>query len=1215
MPTASSKSTASEALTRARPGGRPPRLFPCELFLFTAESRGGLVSLMTELDEYLGRRQPAPLHDLAFTVSRSYAPGLECVAIVAASHADLRAKLGRARERLSDEACKQIDDKEGIYYARERIGGKVAFLFPGENAQYVNMLRELCLSFPEVRSAFDEADAACSTGSVGFLPSALNFPATGADRAADAADEISQWEKAVVLIHTANSAISRLLAALQVKPDAVLGHSFGELSALEMAGVLRPGEGEDRIRFARHAYEHLHELSHERDLPVGRLLAVGGAEHAQIDALLSRFPDSLRLAMENCPHQYVLCASGPKMDEVVAEAEKALSSEGAICSLLPIRRPYHTSFFEPAFPLEKAYYEQVGVHPPWIPVYSCSTTEVFPEEPGAIVEVAARHWMSCVRFQKTIQKMHEQGFRIFVDVGPRGNLCAFVGDVLSDAPHLALALNRSQRSDLVQLLRTLGVLAAQGVPLRVDHLHERWGSRVIDFRETSGSAAGRRSMSVQLAIHLPRMKAEGMTLGPPGAVAPAHPTRVEAAPASPPAVHAAPAPPPAMHAAPAPPPAVHATPASSSASDEAAAAVMVSYMETMEQFLAMQGEVLGSLLNPGAGPGPIPAPAPVPASTPVAAPVPAPLPAPATAATISPAATVPGRFPLLGSIEEHVPGESLTARRVFDVREDLYLNDHALGTALSRADPTLRALPVMALVFSSELASEAAAALFPDKKVIAVVDTRAHRPIFFDRGSVTLRVVARRTSQRGDEVHVRAVIQQETAGNPALLPTVFETSVVLADAYPAPPASRTPGLTRSIAGSWQGSSLYPRWTFHGPLFQGVRSITQLSDEGADGTLEVLPRAGLFRSRADAVLEIDPVLLDSQGQAIWLWGSPEPFAGTSYLPYSVGGLRLYGPPMAPGTPLQLKMRVRRSEPHSVVLSSEAIDSEGRIRSALEEVALREFQVTPALSRLMMEPLDQYFAEVQPLELSFPETGTSRVWLSTVAGFPQEILEGSFGVWRKALAFVILSPFEREEWMGLKFPPRREIQWLLGRAAAKDALRRHFRETAGRAFAPAELLIRNDEAGRPLLAGAWQTDLPGKPEISISHTDGMAVAVAAGLEAGARIGVDAEKVRTPSQDLLDAALSAAELALLPAGTSEPESQRSEWVFRAWCAKEAVGKALGSGVSLDPRQFALVRVDLQSGLVTVQPSGGRAVDALTFRRDQHVLAVAVLHTTGSR
>ena len=76
-------------------------------------------------------------------------------------------------------------------------------------------------------------------------------------------------------------------------------------------------------------------------------------------------------------------------------------------------------------------------------------------------------------------------------------------------------------------------------------------------------------------------------------------------------------------------------------------------------------------------------------------------------------------------------------------------------------------------------------------------------------------------------------------------------------------------------------------------------------------------------------------------------------------------------------------------------------------------------------------------------------------------------------------------------------------------------------SGRKLASADLMLRNDPAGRPVLAGAWRAELPEVPKISISHTDGMVVAGAARLEDGAGLGVDAEEVRTPSQDLLDGA----------------------------------------------------------------------------------------------
>jgi len=112
----------------------------------------------------------------------------------------------------------------------------------------------------------------------------------------------------------------------------------------------------------------------------------------------------------------------------------------------------------------------VGVHPQTIEVYSCATTEPFPDDPEAAVEVAARHWMSCVRFQRTIEKMYERGFRIFVDVGPRGILCGFVSDILSGKQHLTVALNRATASRQARQLDLLGA----------DVFHVRNG-RIVEF--------------------------------------------------------------------------------------------------------------------------------------------------------------------------------------------------------------------------------------------------------------------------------------------------------------------------------------------------------------------------------------------------------------------------------------------------------------------------------------------------------------------------------------------------------------------------------------------------------------------------------------------------------------------------------------------------------------------------------------------------------------
>src|SRR5207249_4348343 len=72
----------------------------------------------------------------------------------------LRTRLARAAEKLADPECRQLKDAAGIYYFEQPLhpGGRIAFLFPGEGAQYLNMLGDLCAHFPEVSDTFADCD-------------------------------------------------------------------------------------------------------------------------------------------------------------------------------------------------------------------------------------------------------------------------------------------------------------------------------------------------------------------------------------------------------------------------------------------------------------------------------------------------------------------------------------------------------------------------------------------------------------------------------------------------------------------------------------------------------------------------------------------------------------------------------------------------------------------------------------------------------------------------------------------------------------------------------------------------------------------------------------------------------------------------------------------------------------------------------------------------
>jgi len=141
--------------------------------------------------------------------------------------------------------------------------------------------------------------------------------------------------------------------------------------------------------------------------------------------------------------------------------------------------------------------------------------------------------------------------------------------------------------------------------------------------------------------------------------------------------------------------------------------------------------------------------------------------------------------------------------------------------------------------------------------------------------------------------------------------------------------------------------------------------------------------------------------------------------------------------------------------------------------------------------------------------------------------------------------------------------RRRDWLIGRIAAKDAIRRYLFERGTESLFPVEIAIGNDAAGRPHAKGPWSQDL----RISLAHKDGIACAIVA---EGHDPGIDVEKIDTRGEGFAKLAFTAEELVRLP------EGDRDEWRTRLWAAKEAAGKAAGTGMQGDPRKLVLTQVD---------------------------------------
>jgi malonyl CoA-acyl carrier protein transacylase/phosphopantetheinyl transferase len=1205
-----------------------------EIFLIGAPTRSDLLQRL--------RSERAAVDGASDTAA---SPAASTVAIVSSSREDLDRKLVFARERLEDDRCTRIKEHDGVYWFDRPLGreGKLAFLFPGEGSQYPNMLADLCMRFPEVRAWFDLIDRVAVGRGRGQLPSQSIFPAVAPVNGGNPDDLLWQMDHGSESVFAADQALSALLAVFGVRPAVVAGHSTGEYSALLAAGAVAVPD-EEAIAANIADLNDLYEKEHARGrIPHGVLLAAGGVERDRVVAAVEACANGARVAMDNCPHQTVVCACGD-----VEATSAALRACGAVVTPLPFERAYHTKLFEDFCAPLRAYFGRLDVRRPELELYSCITAAPFPSDPDAIRDLAASQYARPVRFRETVEAMHDAGVRIFVEVGPRANLTGFVVDTLRARPHAAVATNVPHRSGLEQLQHALAQLAAHGIPLGLDRLCE---IRRLD--SAAGVENGSPRAPVALSLSLPVMSLLQ--------------TRDRPAAASPP---------------PQPP------------GSTARAAAVERHLELMERFLGAQREVLAAYLGgvPTGAPAdvgevlpPVSAP-PSPPPNPEEARRPG-LPAAAgedlletllrlaaertgypadmldptldleadlgidsikrveilgalqretgalpeermdellrlrtlaaiadVAASAAPAAAAAEAvtersLPLVDEVVFRAPDEVVVERR-FDVGDDVFLRDHALGGEVSSRRPELHALPVMPLTMSLEHLAEAAALVAPGLVVVGFERVEARRWITFESGAATLRVAARREPEREDgvvAVHAHLVATDPAAGEePETGEPAVSAVVQLAPVYSeAPPADESP-LSGERASQWSADRLYTDGMFTGPAFRGVASVDACADDGATATLRIPPVSGLFRSRT-AEFVTDPVLLDAAGQVVGFWAAERLASGFVVFPFAADRITLYRRRLDEGELARCRARITLDGEDVIRSDIEIAGGNGRAIARIEGWQDKRFAFSRELRRFVLAPRETMITSEWDGPVESLAAGGDVV-CRRVDALGATAEGAAAGIWQQALAFLILGEEERRRWLDLPAVGRRRLDWLLGRLAAKEAVRLYLHHSHGLDVACADVDIAADERGRPIASGPWTEGLESTPAVSIAHSNGTAVALAGGTADRVGLGIDIETVRRRADELGAVAFTPAEQGLLDALDNDA---RKEWALRLWCAKEAVGKALGTGLAQGPRGIVVRSIDPASGSATVEAAGADVV-AHTAREGELVVATAMVEVS---
>lgn len=558
-----------------------------ELFVFHGQTRSDVIS---QCQEFLDKLSVAAekkwsMADLSFSLNRLFNDHPYRVAIIASSQEELAKKISHTVERLQDESRNRIKDRSGIYFFEKQLAreGKLAFLFPGEGSQYVNMLADLCLSFPEARACFDLLDRAYADHPRGYLPSHFIFPPTPQAKK-EAEQTIFAMEGAVDAVSTANRALFKIVSSLGIVPDAIVGHSSGELAALEASGAVVLDSEEEVLHYIQLGNTIIEHLQESKTIPEGQLLAVGGVDMKTIEQVIGESRDFLRIAMENCPHQFVLCGT----EQTVLEAGKKLQKSGAICQPLPFRRPYHTERFEPALAALEKFFSSATFNTPRVPLYSCMTAGLFPHEPKGIGNYARDQWAKQVRFRQSIEKMYDDGIRIFLELGPRANLTGFINDTLKGKDVLAVAANVHHRPAITQLQHALALLLTNGVNMDIMALYRNRRNRDLGLFQGDGKEKSPAKRGMILSRELPMLSLQGEKIAL-SASAEKETMSVSTPPASDKNTLLGQS--------------EQYTPLQldQKEEEEMTDKVMLEYLKTMENFLKMQENIMHSYLNQGGG--------------------------------------------------------------------------------------------------------------------------------------------------------------------------------------------------------------------------------------------------------------------------------------------------------------------------------------------------------------------------------------------------------------------------------------------------------------------------------------------------------------------------------------------------------------------------------------------------------------------------------------
>lgn len=301
---------------------------------------------------------------------------------------------------------------------------RVAFIFPGQGAQYVGMGQDFYEKIPVCKRVIDLAGQVAK----------LDLPALCFEQN----DKINITEYTQIAMLGVSVAILEALKEQGMSSCVNAGLSLGEYGALVASGAMSM---EDAFAVVRKRGIYMQEA-----VPTGgAMAAVLGCEAKMIEKICQETEGIVSVANYNCPGQIVITGE----TKAVSMAGEALKEAGARRVLpLKVSGPFHSKMLTGAGEQLKKVLEPVKIMNFDIP-YVTNVTAEYVTDPSLVKSLLVQQVSSSVLWQQSVERMISEGVDAFIEIGPGKTLTGFMRKINRNVK----AVNVEKLEDLEKVVK------------------------------------------------------------------------------------------------------------------------------------------------------------------------------------------------------------------------------------------------------------------------------------------------------------------------------------------------------------------------------------------------------------------------------------------------------------------------------------------------------------------------------------------------------------------------------------------------------------------------------------------------------------------------------------------------------------------------------------------------------------------------------------------